>query len=320
MRRLDLLITQSRRNTENEDFSDTRGILTEEFIEYLNAGQERIQALIQVEFADVFQAEKVINAVAGQEIYSLPSDTFLGIRIDMVEYSSSGGTDEYYTIKKASKRERTSGFTADPSFYIRRNKEILLQPAPDTNGKIRVTYQKRLPKLDIRRGTVDSTWVPSSELNTTTNTFINNRIVLDSTTSIDKTELLEENFISIVDKNGNIKMKNIPIDDIDALTGIVTVTSGFVYETGETISSGDYAVRGTESTTHSQLPDNVERYLVAYSNWKIFKRDSSVDSTEAQAELLALETDIVESFSVPDADVNYIPILDDQFLGSEGDT
>ncbi|MHA2065574.1 MAG: phage adaptor protein [Candidatus Thorarchaeota archaeon] len=284
MRNLSLLITQSRRNTENEDFSADRGIGDEEFIEYFNNAQDRIQALIQAGFPDVFQEDTIIDAVSGQEEYAIPTDAFLGTRIDMVEYSDSGATEEFYELKKASKRERTTGLNANPSFYIRRNQSILLQPKPESSGKIRITYQKKLPKLDVRRATVLTATLSATAITALT---------LDTSVAIDDVGLLEENFITVIDKNGLIKMKNIPIDAIDTGTGIVTVTAGFTFQTGETIVPGDFLLRGTESSTHSQLPDNVERYL---------------------------ETDIVDSFSVPDGDVNYVPILDDQFLGAEGET
>ena len=52
-----------------------------------------------------------------------------------------------------------------------------------------------------------------------------------------------------------------------------------------------YLVGGKDTTTHSDLPRNCERYLIAYCAWKIFKRDSSMDSGDQQAELSAMEQD-----------------------------
>jgi hypothetical protein len=326
MRKSSQLITEAREGTENEDFSENRGIPDREFLRWLNNAQDRLVGLIQREFPDVFQEETVISTVNNQEEYSLPADTFLGTRVDMVEYSASARPEDYYYIKKASKRERLSGFTADPSFYIRRNDKILLQPTPDSAGLIRLTYQKRLPKLDLSRGTIDDSWDSSAELDTSTNTFVNNRIIVDGNVDFDQEAVLAENQITIVDKFGVQKMRRIPVEsitDISVGTDImyqIDITPGFTFEDGETIDIGDTVLRGKNSTTHSELSENCERYLVVYAEWKALIRDSSTDVAEKSQELLAIETDIVESYRVPDADVPTIAILDDQFLSADGES
>jgi hypothetical protein len=49
--------------------------------------------------------------------------------------------------------------------------------------------------------------------------------------------------------------------------------------------------------------------LIAYCAWKILKRDSSADSQEQQAELSAMEQDIIDSYKVITDDVQYVPQL-----------
>ena len=312
MRRVDYLIEQVRRETENEDVTATTGISDEEFIQYLNDGQDRIQALIQVQFPDVFQDDSTVDAIRAQEKYDIPKDAFLGVRIDNIEYSNTGQVDDFYNLKKASKKERKSGITSSPVVYIRQHNKIILQPAAQNSGKIRFTYQKRLPRLDIRRGTV-----LTASLNGVNNTITT--LTLDPATNLDATALEEDNFITIVDRNGIEKMRRIEIDNVDSSTGVVTVTNGFTYEDLESIEPGDFALRGFESTTHSQLADNAERYLRAYCAWKIHRRDSSSDSQEQSGELTALETDIVKSYAEPDGGVDRITILDDSFLVPDDD-
>ena len=105
-------------------------------------------------------------------------------------------------------------------------------------------------------------------------------------------------------------MKNIPLStvvDVNSLT-----LGSHTAEEGESISVGDYVVGGKDTTTHSELPRNVERYLIAYCAWKILKRDSSVDSQEAVQELLQMENDIVESYAVISDDVQYIPLINEE--------
>jgi len=308
MRRIDLLINQSRRATDNVEFSDSTGISDEEFLQYVNDAQDQLQSLISVQFTDIFQVEKIVDALVRQEEYAIPDDAFLGNRIDLLEYSQTGRAGDYYVVQKGSNRERISGVYSSPSFYIRRSGSILLQPAPQSSGKIRILYQKTLPRIDLRRAVVSSVVLTGSAITA---------LVLDSTQQIDQTELLEEGYCTVVDKNGIVKMRRIPVTGIDTITGVVTVDAGFLFGSGETIAAGDYVLRGKESTTNSQLADNCERYLISYMNWKILKRDSSNDSSEAAQELSGLAADIVQGFKEPDGGVNLVPMLDSQYHPEE---
>jgi hypothetical protein len=91
----------------------------------------------------------------------------------------------------------------------------------------------------------------------------------------------------------------------------VTITSGFTFEDGETISAGDWVCAGDFCTTHSELPEEVERYLIAYSAWKILKRDSNADFAEQQQELLEMETEIVAAYADLLDDIYEVPIIND---------
>lgn len=310
MKRFDLLINQTRSATENEEFNATSGIDTEEFIRFGNDAQGLLQSSIQVYFPSLFQAEKTIQAVVNQEAYSVPDDAFLGSRIDLMEYSTSGNGRDYYVVFKGDQRERLPSISGTPSFYIRRSTEFLLEPKPQQAGTIRVTYQKSLPDLDIRRAVVNA-----AVLDTSTNTITS--LTLDTTQTIDDTAILEQDYITIVDKDGVIKMRRIPVTAVSTTSGIVTVDPSFVFQDGETIPAGSYVCRGKESTTHSQLPDICERYLVGHMDWKILKRDSSDNAAEQGQELQAMLQDILASFREPDGDVNLVPILDGQFLTTD---
>ena len=110
-------------------------------------------------------------------------------------------------------------------------------------------------------------------------------------------------------------MREIPISAIDSSTGVVTVDAGFMYESGETIEVGDFAVRGKYSSTYSQLPDICEKYLLEYSNTRILMRDSSTDA-EAIAQILAkVQTTLQTAYAEPDSDPDYVAVLDGQWLG-----
>ena len=110
-------------------------------------------------------------------------------------------------------------------------------------------------------------------------------------------------------------MQDIPVDGIDGNTGVVTVTSGFTFQTGETISQGDYALRGKYSSTNSQLPDVCEKYLLEYCNMRIFMRDSSTDQAEVAALMQKIENTLKSAFSEPDNDPDRVAVISAEYLG-----
>lgn len=304
-RLIDHLITDIRAHTENEEFSDSIGIDDEEFVRFLNDAQYRLHSLIVQAHSSIFLQEKDINIVLRQQSYDLPSDIYIKNKVSGVEYSYNGDTKNYFHLKPTTKRLR-SNQEGSPVNYIRQSGKILLSPIPlDSGAVMRLTYVRQVPKVDKRRGSIGSVTLDNSA-NTITAISFN-----VSSDSIDSTAIDKSNFITIVDKNGNIKMKNIPYDSYDTGTGVITVTSGFEFEEGETIEVGDYVCGGKNSTTHSEFPEEVERYLIAYCSWKILKRDSSVDSQEQTQELLEMESDIVAGYSDPTDDIYEIPDIND---------
>ena len=98
------------------------------------------------------------------------------------------------------------------------------------------------------------------------------------------------------------------ITGIDSGTGVVTVDSAFTFETGETITAGDYIVAGAYSTTHGQLDELVERYLIAYTTGKILQRDSNIADLQVQQGILqAMEQDILSAYAEVTDDITEIP-------------
>lgn len=308
LRRLDLLISEAREETENKEFTATTGISDEEFIRYANDGQMELQQAISNTHPDVFQEESDPISAIGESI-SIPSDAFLGNRIDYVEFSDDGSENNYRQLKQGRLSERRPGVNSTPSYYIRRSGILLLQPQPDSpGGVVRITYQKRLPSLDIRRAQVGAVTLGSDSITS---------LILDTTVNFDQENLVTDNFMTVIGRDGTIKMKGIEFDDISASTGIVTITSGFTFDTGETIEVGDYVVRGSCATTHSQLADVCEPFIVSFMQWRALKRDSSSDASGKGQELAQMRASIIDSFSQTDSDVDYVTILDSQYFSTE---
>lgn len=305
MRRLDVLIDQVRKQTENVEFSDTTGISDEEFIQYANDGQEQIEMEINSVGTDNFLVEKEIQTVAGQEAYELPFDMLMGTNIRHVEISSSSSQSDYFPLKQRQFWERINSFNGTPAYYIQRNNQILLQPKPDRALTIRVQYKKKLPRLDIRRASVSAVTLGSNTITSLT---------FDTSALFERDELIQDNFLTIVDRDGAVKMRAIPFDDINSGSGVVTVTAGFTFESGESIGVGDYAVRNKNSSTHSQLPDICERFIISYMAWKILKRDSNTDLTDQERELIAMGANIVKNFARADENWDGVPIINNEDL------
>jgi len=306
MRRIDLLITQAREETGNRFFTDETGIQDSEFLRWANSAQTRIQSLIQSSHPQILQKESLIAGVSGQEKYAIPQNTFLSSRVQMVEYSRTGETRNFYTLKAGSLHERVNGLSGSPVFYIRFSNYFLVQPAPSSAGVLRVITQGALPRLDIGRATVSSV-----VLDSTTKTV--SSLILDTTTSIDATNIQNERYITIVDRDGIIKMAAIPVTEVNATTGVVTIFPGFIFKEGESITAGEFVTLGVYSSTNTDLPDVCERYIVDFMIWKLEKRDSSGASPEISQELRDQEDDIITSFGMPDDDVSYVTILDPQY-------
>jgi hypothetical protein len=302
MRSVERLINQIRKQTENEEFSDFTGIGDQEFIQYLNDAQYNLQALIVQQHPRVFIEEVIIDAVQGQEKYALPSDCFLKNKVHNVEFSSTGDEDDYYVLEEDTLKRRNPGVSGSPAKYIRLSGQVLLAPAPQSTGKIRINYVRRLKELDKKAAKVGSDTVIDSS-----NSFTI-PLTSDSTISTNLDSLNEHDFICVVDKEGNTLVKNIEITDVD--TSLITCTAHTI-ESGEvsTIPEGSIIVGGKDTTTHSELDISVERYLISYCAWKILKRDSSVDSMEAIQELQAMAQEIVKSYAMVSDDVQYIPQL-----------
>ena len=301
MRNLTKLIDQIRKQTENEEVTEYTGIQDSEFIQYLNDAQYHLQAAIVHNHPNVFIAEKIIDAVSDQEKYDLPTDCFLSNKVHNVEYSQSGNEEDFYVLQQDTIKSRASGINGYPARYIRRSGHILLAPEPQTGGKIRLNYVRRLNELTTRKGLV------------TTNTAINSSSQFtipfnDIDFNTDFNSINEADFICIVDKTGKSIVKNIEV--VSANINGVTCKAHTV-ETGEvtTIPAGSYVLNGADVSSHSELDISVERFLIAYASWKILKRDSSVDSSEAMQELQLMQGEIVQSYALITDDVTYIPQL-----------
>ena len=298
MRYVKYIIDQVRKQTENDEFTDFTGIQDSEFIQYINDAQHSLQAMIVQQHPRVFIKEKVINAVNDQEKYALPDDCYLGNKVHNVEYSPTGLEDDYYVLEEDTIKRRTPGVSGSPVKYIRMAGELLLTPQPQSSSAtIRLNYVQRIREIDLRRALVSA---PATSSSSTTWT-----ISLDNgSLSTDTESLQEHDYVCVVDKEGKTIAANIPVNQISATTLTLDPVSESV-----SVLAGHYIVGGKDASTHGDFDRSVERYIISYCAFKILKRDSSVDATEAQMELQNIATEIIKSYANITDDIQLITQL-----------
>lgn len=312
MRRTELLILDVMRMTKSEAI-DTSGTNKDIYVQFLQEGQDKLQSYICSMFPHTFLNESLINLVVGQEIYTLPEDLYMGTRLASVEFLfNQGVAGSYIRIPPARFKDRVSYFSSNvPLYYIRRNNTLLMNPIPRqaVTGGLRIVYQKQLRRLDIRRGKISSVAMTGSTINSIT-LNISPTLVKDSPTIAAAIDILNlQDYICIVDRDGNSILDNIPIDSYNSTTGVITVSSGFTTTLSSGAFTSQYITSGKLSTTHSQLSDMCERYLVSYCASKIFTiRGCMAEGQVFDSEVKKLEDDILESYSQPDEDI-YYPVL-----------
>jgi hypothetical protein len=310
---IDYMIDDARESTENEEFDETVGLSEEEILKFINQAQFRLHSKIVAQHPQVFTDTYTFSIVANQEAYTIPSyKAYLKNKVSQVEFSSTSSVNDYYYLRPGYLKERDTGANGDPDKYIRRGGEILLLPTPTTsNGLLRLTYVRKIKKMDKRRGLIKAVTTSGSNITNLEVNYVNG-------SAVDSTHLAKDNRVTVVDKYGAIKMENVLLETITTSAtydATLTIDSSFEFASGESIAADDYILSGPYSTSHFELGDEVERYIQAYTEWKILKRDSSIDSQEAIQELFQIEQDIIDSYADISDDILEIPeINEDEWL------
>lgn len=316
MERAEYLIDASRKATHNEDYSSTNGISQAIYIQWLNEAQSKIWAKINEGHPNFSVNTSFIDLVQAQETYTLPVDAYLGARLITVEWLWTQGTpNRYKHLKRKSIHQRDSFISGVPSYYFRAGNTLYINPIPGTNQSqgIRLVYEYRPRRLDIRRGLVSSItggMSPTSiVLNTSPSAFKDSDLPAEGVEGLKTAD-----YICIIDKDGVAKASNIPIDSYDPSSGTLTIHAGYSLGDGESINAGNYVTLGQYSSTHSDLPQHsiCRDYLVNYMNWRALRFDSSPDADRAEKELSDTLMSVASAFDELDADIDWISFIDSE--------
>ena len=73
-------------------------------------------------------------------------------------------------------------------------------------------------------------------------------------------------------------------------------------------------VYGTNSTTHSELPEEAETFLQEYAALRTIHRDSSIDLVSQSTLLQDLAESVINNFAGEDDDITQIPVNNTDLL------
>lgn len=287
MRRLEFLITEVRNSTDN---TDVNGVKTPEIVGYFNDAQRYISTLIfkSNPYADLFKTQVEIDAVSTGE-YTIPDDCYSVNAISMVEarYADTSNNKGYSRIKPISESEFSYIFG-----YITRDNKVLISGQNNVAQlqKIRITYFRQLPRLDVRQARVNSV---TAGVSISMNTAPSDLYSMDD-------------HCSTVNALGDQVVKDI----------YFTNTSGSLLLTDDTtgVAAGQYIVAGTNACNRSLLPDSCETYLLDYVKQRIYTRNNYEDAGKQSYFTEQQKEEIISIFSKNKKDDDGIPVTDIQFL------
>lgn len=297
MRRIELLIPQVQRATENERVGSTDGISAEEYYQYFTDGQFMLQRRILAVNNKVFRANDTFDASGSETYDNAPFNIFARNMVVSLEYSSTGAARDYRPLTKRTAAERFSD-AGTPTQYMLESGVIIVNAFP-ASGTFRRTYNFKLPRLDKRRTTVASHTKSATALSALT---------LTTTTPFDADDYALSDYLTIVGWDGSIKMRGIPYTAVDSGTGVVTIQgTTYTFPTSSTLTNLDQVCLGEYATTHSLLDDQCEDLLLAYCSKRILMRDSSQDVGDLES-ILAPEIEAVLELYADDPDNQAVPV------------
>jgi hypothetical protein len=155
-RRLEEMIAEARKMSYQEKYSYTEGWDDNVVTDIFNLGLNRLYSTITEIDSPVNISELRIDVVSQQTAYNIPQDIHMSLRIMDVRYLYGFNEWEFITLRQGMIQDRFSYPTNVPDIYCIRNNQILLSPTPNITKAqaLIINFQRRMRKIDIRRGMV----------------------------------------------------------------------------------------------------------------------------------------------------------------------
>jgi len=157
-RRIDEMAANARQLCYQERYSYTEGWDDNTVGEVFNLGLNQLyDKICQIDNVANIQ-EYTTDVYATVQSYKIPQDVKMAIQIMNVRYLYGPETWQFVTLEQGMIQDRYSYPTNIPTTYCIRNGYMLLSPTPNITrqNSLIVNYQKRMRKLDYRRGKVAS--------------------------------------------------------------------------------------------------------------------------------------------------------------------
>lgn len=288
-RSLEELIRSARNLSYQEQYSFTEGWNNNVAVDIFQLGLDRLYAAItQIDNPANIQEIK-LDVFSQQVAYDLPIEVHMALRLDDVRYLYGTQEWEFITLRQGMIQDRFSYPTNIPDTYCIRNGQMLLSPAPNITKpqSLIINYQKRMKKMDIRRGIVTSyTSSPYVfQLSFATNTRKNVDMQANADSVLDLVE-----WATLVDTFGNIIVPGIALERYDTATKKLYALPDYVPNAAQLAALNDailnnktlYVVQGDYTSTHSELDRQCEDALIEYAVLRFLRLASSKEATPAQ--------------------------------------
>lgn len=314
-RSIEELISIARGLSYNENYSFTQGWDDNVAINIANLALDKLYAaLTQIDMPPNVE-EVSLDVISQQQAYDLPIDVQLFLRIVDVRYQYGYQTWEFVTLRQGMIQDRFSYPTNIPDIWCLRNNQILLSPTPNLTktASLTINYQKRMRKLDIRRGfvldfikspPVDPYYVfplqffPPS-LTPGDATAVGYTSIKNVNMQANADSILDKvNWVCFVDSFGESVIDAIPITRYDSTNQLLYVDPSWVpdatalanFEAMIAAFEPVYVIQGDYSSTHSQLDRQCEDALIEILILRFLRLASSAEQSPAQ---MKAEQDVI---------------------------
>lgn len=297
------------RNLDQLDQSGDRQLgINESYLLFaLNEGKNSIQQAVAVAQPNAF-VEPITSSLLTTETisYEIPDLAITKSRVRKVQFSLTTSEQDFRTLQKIpyeNLRYIKSDGQSIPLQYAQLGNRIYFAPTP-ASGYVRIYVQRYDDQLDVRRAKLGASGIASSGGFAT-------EISLDTglLDSVNKEALRNAGVVCVNSYAGTVQVYNIPISSYDEPNNKLIVEAGVFPYSGGTLA-GSYLTIGTNSTTHSKLPRDMEDYVLEWAKYRIENWDAS-DQVPAEVPILQThKAQIIDLYS-DSADEETPPVFGD---------
>ena len=302
MRTVEQLILMARKLSRNERYDSNSGVPQDVFVQYVQNAQDTLLKEITNLKTKYFKKQIVQDVVSNQEKYSYPDDLLVQ-HIETIQWTDSISGTYWQTLYKSYTKEKITLQPGYPFSYVPYNDGFYLNP-PIVRGKLWISYETTLPRVQKRSGKITSISLASGVLS---------GITVDSTSDFyDQTQINSDFYLCIVDKFGTVKAKNIPYDSVSS--GVFTM-SPYTLKTTDSIAVGDYILVGKDTCNVPQFPDLCESFLIKHMVYDAKYTDASQWSQEAKQDMIDSFKSLSQIFADNSSDITQVQITNLDYIG-----